>query len=76
VGNDLPISVCKKVTDALRLKREDLGISQNELAQRCDLSRTGLRAIELGINSPTLASLLRISRALGVSLGALISEAE
>ena len=61
---------------ALRTKREELGISQNELSQRCNMSRTGLRAIELGINSPTLVSLSRISKALGVSLGEIISNLE
>jgi transcriptional regulator with XRE-family HTH domain len=40
------------------------------------MSRTGLRAIELGINSPTFVSLYRIATALGVSLGEIIKELE
>jgi transcriptional regulator with XRE-family HTH domain len=49
-------------------------LSQNELAQRCSLSRTGLRAIELGINAPTFVSLFRIPSALNVSLGDLVTD--
>ena len=76
VSDDSAIELGRKVTNALRMKREELGISQNELAQRCNLSRTGLRAIELGINSPTFVSLCRISNALGVSLGGIVLEIE
>lgn len=74
--SDPAIELGKKVAEALHQKREQLGISQNELAQRCGLSRTGLRAIELGINSPTFVSLCRISAALNISLGALVAEIE
>lgn len=66
----------REVANALHTKQELLGISQNELSQRCDLSRTGLRAIELGINPPTFVSLYRISKALGVSLGEIIADLE
>lgn len=74
--DDPAIVMGKKVAAALRDKREELGISQNELSQRCDMSRTGLRAIELGINSATFVSLYRISRALGISLGETVSKLE
>lgn len=76
VGDDPAIKMGKEVAFALRLRREELGISQNELSQRCNLSRTGLRAIELGINSPTFVSLYRISKALGVSLGEIVAKLE
>jgi transcriptional regulator with XRE-family HTH domain len=66
----------RDVANALRVKRQQLGISQNELSQRCNMSRTGLRAIELGINSPTFVSLYRISKALGVSLGEIVFDLE
>jgi transcriptional regulator with XRE-family HTH domain len=76
VRDDPAVRLSKEVANALRLKREQLGISQNELSQRCHLSRTGLRAIELGINSPTFVSLFRIANALGVSLGEIVAELE
>ena len=74
--DDAAVKLGREVANALRIKREQLGISQNELSQRCNLSRTGLRAIELGINSPTFVSLYRISKALGVSLGEIVAELE
>ena len=74
--DDPAFKVCREVANTLRIKRELLGISQNELSQRCNLNRTGLRAIELGINSPTFVSLYRISKALGVSLGEIVADLE
>ena len=74
--DDPAVNLSREVAKALRIKREELGISQNELSQRCNLSRTGLRAIELGINSPTFVSLYRISKTLGVSLGEIVSALE
>ena len=76
MARDSALELGKKVAHALRSKREEMGLSQNELAQRCNLSRTGLRAIELGINSPTFVSLCRISSALNISLGDLVSQLE
>ena len=76
VLDDPAVLLCREVAKALRVKREQLGISQNELSQRCNMSRTGLRAIELGINSPTFVSLYRISKTLGVSLGEIVSNLE
>lgn len=76
MGDDPAIKLGRDVAEALRKTREQLGISQNELSQRCDLSRTGLRAIELGINSPTFVSLYRISKTLGVSLGEIVANLE
>lgn len=61
---------------ALTAERQRQGVSQNALAQRSGLSRSGFRYIELGKAQPTLASLVRISRALGIPLGPLVSEAE
>lgn len=74
--DDAAVKLGREVAIALRIKREQLGISQNELSQRCNLSRTGLRAIELGINSPTFVSLYRISKALGASLGEIVADLE
>ncbi|WP_348223474.1 helix-turn-helix transcriptional regulator [Luteolibacter sp.] len=76
MSDDPAVELGRRVTNALRIKREQLGISQNELAQRCNMSRTGLRAIELGINSPTFVSLCLICTALGVSLGEIVAEME
>ena len=70
------IALSKEVALALKTERERQAISQNELAQRSGMSRTGLRAIELHINSPTLVSFLRISAGLKVSLGEIVQKTE
>ena len=54
-------SICK----ALRAARLEQGLSQARLAE---MSRTGLRHIESLETSPTLYSLLRVARALGIDL--------
>lgn len=56
--------------------RRKLGISQEELAFRADVHRTYVSQIERGIKSPTLAVILRLSKALECSAGKLISAVE
>ncbi len=46
--------------------RERLGITQEVLAERCDLSPQYLAALEVGIKTPSLASIERIINALGI----------
>ncbi len=65
-----------EVVAALVAERQRRGISQNALAKRSGLSQSGFRYIELGKAQPTLASLLRISRALDMPLGPLVGRAE
>ena len=56
----------------LRDLREAAGKSQGELADRADLSRTYLNQLEAGKRDPSLSTLRRLARALGVKLEALI----
>lgn len=53
------------IGDALRAKREKLGISQEELAERAGVDRTYISILERGLKSPTLDTLERICSALG-----------
>lgn len=55
-------------TAFLRELRVTKGISQNMLAQMSGLSRTGLGHIESGSVLPSFANVLRISKALGVTI--------
>jgi len=66
----------KSLAAVLRLAREQLEMSQTELAARAGLSQPHIGYIEHGKRAPTVESLKRISIALGKSAADLVSEAE
>ena len=49
--------------------RSQLGLSQDELAEKADLDRTYVSGIERGLRNPGIKAVLRIARALGASPG-------
>ena len=51
--------------------RADRGFSQDKLAEKADLDRTFISGIERGVRNPGVKTLLRIARALEVSIGEL-----
>lgn len=55
----------------LRELRKDRDLSQERLARAARISRTFLGSIELGAKQPTLATLVRLARALKVPLAEL-----
>ena len=57
----------------VRDRRERLGLSISETAERCGLSTRGLELIELGDSDPKLSSVLRIAAALNIDLGEIAS---
>lgn len=60
----------------VRGRRETLGLTQGEVAQRCAVTRTYISALENGHKNPTLETQVRLATALGVELSALVKEAE
>jgi transcriptional regulator with XRE-family HTH domain len=60
----------------LRERRRQLGLSIDELAARVDLTKGHLSSIERDLASPSVASLLAICNALGLSVGALFEGTE
>jgi transcriptional regulator with XRE-family HTH domain len=54
----------------------NLGMSQEELALRCGLDRSYTGELERGEGNPSLTSLLRIARGLGVPVSALVAQVE
>jgi transcriptional regulator with XRE-family HTH domain len=52
----------------LRAVREKLDMSQHELARLCGLSINQISRYELGLREPTSTSLVKIARALNVSI--------
>lgn len=61
---------------AIRIRRQALGVSQEDLAFETGVHRTYLGAIERGERNPSLRNLCRIARALSVPLSELFEEAE
>lgn len=54
--------------------RESLQLSQEELAERCDCDVAVIKGLEAGELAPSLAPLIKITRALGVRLGTLMDD--
>jgi len=61
----LVIGVNEAIGKCIRQLRIDLGVSQEELAQRAGVHRTYVSQLERGIKSPTLIVLTKLAKALG-----------
>jgi transcriptional regulator with XRE-family HTH domain len=57
----------KQLADNLSSQRKRAGLSQETLAERCDLDRTEISLLECGKRFPRLDTLVRLSRALELS---------
>ena len=82
-GNSAPISqnasqdaVERRIAEGIKKRREQLGISANDLAERSGVSRAMVSKIERLEVSPTAALLGRICNGLGITLSSLIASAE
>lgn len=62
------------VGERIKMLREEAGISLQELAERLGFSSALLNQIENHLVSPPLGALLKVSRALGVSVGEIWGE--
>ncbi len=54
--------------------RESLGLSREQLAERCDCGEAVIAGLEQGELAPSLTPLIKITRALGVRLGTLLDD--
>ena len=66
----------KRIADGLRLRRDQLGLSVADLADRSGVSRAMISKIERREVSPTAALLGRLCNGLGITLSSLIASAE
>ena len=64
--------VLKKLGDTVKGLRNELGLSQEALAERCDFDRTYISLIERGQRNPSLTNLIRLAEGLKVSTSDLI----
>jgi len=65
-----------KIGTRLTALRNERKLSLGDLASRSGLSESELGAIESGRHSPSIAPLVKLSRALGVRLGTFLDDAE
>ena len=61
--------------NTIREKRKQLGLSQEELARRCGVSRQTLNAIENNKYDPTLSLAFSLAAELGTTVDALFTPA-
>jgi len=57
-----------ELAEAVRVRREELGWSQRQLAERAGMSQPGIARFEAGGTNPTLPLLERLAQALGLAL--------
>ena len=60
--------ISKKIGLKIKLLRNKIGISQEELGFRSDISKTQIGLIERGESSPTIDTLDQIAHALEITL--------
>ncbi len=58
----------------LRAARKDKGMTQERLADAAGLDRTFPTLLERGLRTPTIATIIRLADALGVSAATLVDE--
>ncbi len=62
------------VGDKITTLRESMSMSVEQLAERCGCDAATISALEAGSLAPSLAPLIKITRALGVRLGTLLDD--
>jgi len=76
----LPSRSEEKIVNALAVRIRELrhikGWSQEQLSEEAAIHRTYLGGIERGLRNPALRNLIKIARALGVSMSELFEEPE
>jgi transcriptional regulator with XRE-family HTH domain len=57
---------------AVRERRAAIGLSQEQLADRCGFDRTYISMLERGVRSPSLLNLAKLANGLGITLSELM----
>lgn len=61
---------------ALRRLRQAAGMTQEQLGLEADVQRNFISLIETGQNQPTITTIAKLARALGLKASELVAEAE
>jgi HTH-type transcriptional regulator / antitoxin HipB len=65
-----------ELAEAIRARREELGWSQRQLAERAGMTQPGVARFEAGGTTPTLPLLERLATALGLTVTISLAPAE
>jgi transcriptional regulator with XRE-family HTH domain len=72
-ARDEPENVLRAFGEAVRKRRKELGISQEELAFRASLNRSYIADIERGTRNVALTNIAKLAGALGLEIHELLS---
>ena len=64
-----------EMENIIRIRRKELGLSQEQLARKCDVSRQTVNAIENNKYDPTLALAFKLSKELFTTVDELFQTA-
>ena len=66
-----PRSLLLPLAKAIRERRDELGLSQEALAENCGVDRTYISMLERGTRNPSFLNMLKIASGLQTSVSAL-----
>lgn len=76
MGKKTKPDIRERFGDAVRLRREELGLTQEELADKAGIHRTYLSDIERGSRNPSLVNIERVAVALNLPISGLFQFVE
>lgn len=71
MGHKSQSDIKQRFGKAIRRRRRELDLSQEELAERAELHRTYVSDIERGDRNPSLENIEKLAKALGIKVSAL-----
>jgi transcriptional regulator with XRE-family HTH domain len=69
-----PLPITQRFGQRIRELRQERGLSQEGLAERCGLDRTYISGIERGLRNVALRNIEALAHALGVSIASLFKD--
>jgi transcriptional regulator with XRE-family HTH domain len=70
------VPLLKELGERLQKRRQELGLSQEELCVRIEMNRTYLSDIERGVGNVSILLLFKLSKALRIELSQLLKNIE
>ena len=67
------LDINQRFGKAIRRRRRELDLSQEQLAERAELHRTYISSIERGQRNPSLENIEKLAKALEISISALFA---
>lgn len=72
----IPLRASNAFGERLKELREELDLSQDDVAREADIHPTAIGRLERGSREPRLTTILRVARGLGVSPSELLDDLE